>query len=67
MTRLTLIDNKKAYVDGYKSIISIEDNEIKILCHDRVLIIYGEKLRIASFTGIEMAVEGKLHNISWSK
>ena len=56
MTRLTLIDNKKAYVDGYKSILSIEDNEIKILCHDRVLIIYGEKLRIASFTGIEMAV-----------
>lgn len=61
------MDNKKAYVDGYKSIISIEDNEIRILCHDRVLIIHGEKLRIASFTGIEMAVEGKLRNISWSK
>ncbi len=67
MTRLMLMDNKKAYVDGYKSIISIEDNEIRIMCHDRVLIISGEKLRITSFTGIEMTVVGKLCNVSWSK
>lgn len=65
MTKVTLINTNKVYVDGYKSIISIDDNCIVIDCRNKKLEICGDNLRLLLFTGIELTICGRINCINW--
>ncbi|MCM1272106.1 MAG: YabP/YqfC family sporulation protein [Clostridium sp.] len=65
MTRVTLVDQKKVYIDGYKTVVSIDDNKIVIDCKNKLLEINGSNLSILLFTGIEMTVAGFISSIAW--
>lgn len=65
MTRVTVIDQKKVYIDGYKTVMSIDDNKIAIDCKNKILEINGSNLSILLFTGIEMTVTGMISSIEW--
>lgn len=65
MTRAVMIDQNYLHIDGYRNIISFDDQCIRLDCKTKILEIQGEKLLIDSFTGIEMTISGKVDNICW--
>ncbi|MDE6026421.1 MAG: YabP/YqfC family sporulation protein [Lachnospiraceae bacterium] len=65
MTRVTLINQKKVFIDGYRTVMSIDDNRITIDCKNKILEINGSNLSILLFTGVEMTVTGIISSIEW--
>lgn len=65
MTRVILFDKKSVHIDGYKSIISFDEENVRLQCSKCILEVYGSKLYIASFTGIEMEIKGVIEGVRW--
>lgn len=65
MTRVVLLDQKSIHIDGYKSILSLNEEVICIQCKKKILEISGRKLVIDTFNGIEMTISGFISGIRW--
>lgn len=65
MTRVVLLDQKYVHIDGYKSILSLDEEIICIQCKKKILEISGKKLMIDTFNGIEMTISGFISGIRW--
>lgn len=65
MTRVVLLEQKSIHIDGYKSILSLNEETICIQCKKKILEISGRKLVIDTFNGIEMTISGFISGIRW--
>jgi sporulation protein YqfC len=65
MTRVVMYGPRLVHIDGYKSIVSFDDEVINLKCQGRLLEISGNGLVIDSFTGIEMEIMGNIFCVRW--
>ncbi|MBE5944233.1 MAG: hypothetical protein E7258_04875 [Lachnospiraceae bacterium] len=65
MTKLILFDDKSIHIEGYKNIVNMEKNQIRINCGKKILNILGKELKIEILTSIELNIYGKICNIFW--
>ena len=67
MTKIILIDDTTIHIEGYKNIITMESEQVCIQCQKKRLMIYGEKLKIETFSNVELNVYGLITKIEWMK
>ncbi|MGN0389766.1 MAG: YabP/YqfC family sporulation protein [Wujia sp.] len=65
MTQVHFYNQSCVHVDGYKSIISFNKNQILLRCKKNVLAINGSQLQIYSFNGTEITVQGHIESVCW--
>lgn len=66
MTQVHFYNHDSVHVDGYRNIVSFNDNEIVLRCKKNNLIIFGSKLQIVSFNGMEISVRGYIEGVRWN-
>lgn len=61
--RLVLIDGKALCVQGFKSLLKIDESEIAIKTNTGEILIVGNNLNIKEFGGDEILIEGNILKI----
>lgn len=66
-TKITLVDDKYLYLEGYNKIEDYYDHYIKIKTKKVTIILDGKKMNIREISDLELVVEGEIKNISYNK
>lgn len=65
MTQIHFYNQSSVVVDGYKSIISFNKQQILLQCKKHRLEINGTGLNIHSFNGMEITIQGRILSVAW--
>jgi sporulation protein YqfC len=62
---LSVTGHSEACIYNYRGLIEYEDNLLRILAKDEVILIEGKNLVISYYTSEEMRVAGRIEHISY--
>lgn len=66
-TKITLVDDKYLYLEGYNKIDEYYDHYIKIKTKKVTIILDGKNMNIREISNYELVIEGELKNISYNR
>lgn len=66
MTKIIMIDDNNAHIEGYSNIVAMEKEYVSVVCKKRILTVYGSNLVIETFSSVELNIRGKIDRLEWS-
>ncbi len=67
MTKIILIDEKTIHIEGYKHIITMDNEVVSLLCSKKRLVVSGSNLKIELLSSIELNIHGLITKVEWTK
>lgn len=65
ITKITMIENEKLLIEGYKQILDYYDNYIKIRTYTKDIVIDGSLLDIKEITDQDLIIEGNIISLNY--
>ncbi len=60
---LTLCGSGELYIENYRCILEYQEEKIRLLTKNGILLVQGRALAISSYTGEEMYITGRIQEI----
>ncbi len=65
MIKTVILDNNALLIENYKSIDYFDENTIRIICKNIIVIINGHNLKLDSFSNLSLKISGQISNIEY--
>lgn len=67
LTKVTMIENKKVLIEGYKQVMDYYDNYIKIKTNNNELVVDGKNLDIKEITDTTLIIQGCIYSLNYKE